>query len=356
MARISKAKAYGLSSGISNEHRINEMLHKDDSNDAIFYVLTHQKNNLHCLKDEISRHRMAERYAIECPVYDGTAAQRLHEQIRKCRSAFDEGMTNISHLEMVKPSSGKPLHIKNIKPIEVKRFSLGIEPFDAMLGGGMPVGALALLGMPRKTGKTRLSTKIAKNIGNPRLGPDENGNEGVLYIQNEEMLGVFVGRYGKKWRKSDVIHLSDSFRLTEHMAAITELKPKLVIIDSIQEVAEAKTSAGMAHCLSSYKCIASERGISMLILSHLNGKGEVKGSTYLQHKVDIILKGEKGDTEGSFKVYCDGTRYGISGEDVYFFHTATDVVATSSDLMERRDDGDDEEVAVNKALGEVFAA
>lgn len=355
MARISKAKAYGLSSGVSNEHRINLMLRDDDSNDAIFYVLSHQKSNLHCLRDDISRKRMADRFCVECPSYDAMAAQRLHEQIRSCRSAFDTEQEMFSYLEMMRPANPRPLPVGKIKSIEVERFSLGIEPFDAMLGGGMPVGAIALMAMKRKLGKTRLSTKIAKKVGNPRRGPDKKGNQGVLYIQNEEMLEVFKGRYGKQWSDRDKIWLSDSFRLTEHMAAITNLRPQLVILDSIQEVAEARTSAGMAHCLTAYKAITSDLGISMLILSHMNGKGEVKGSTFLQHKVDIILKGEKGDTEGSFKVYCDGTRYGTSGEEAYFFHTATDVVASSSDLMEKRDD-DNEEGAVNNGVIDVFAA
>lgn len=357
MARISKAKAYGLSTGISNEHRINEMLRNDDSNDAIFFVLSNQKSNLHCLKDDKARKRMAERFAIECPGYDGTAAQRLHEQIRKCRGAFDNEQEMISYVEMLRPANSQPLPVGKIKPVTVKRFSLGISSLDEMLGGGMPVGAIALMAMQRKLGKTRLSTEITKLVGNPAHGPDERGNQGVLYIQNEEMLSVFKGRYGKKWKDRDKIWLSDSFRLTEHMAAISNLRPQLVVLDSIQEVAEARTSAGMGHCLMSYKAITSDLGISMLILSHMNGKGEVKGSTYLQHKVDIILKGKKGDVDGSFVVYCDGTRYGVSGEEAHFFHTAKGVVSCKADLQAEQEE--DEQIGEKNpvgAIGEVFAA
>jgi DNA repair protein RadA/Sms len=207
---------------------------------------------------------------------------------------------------------------------------LGIKGLDDVLGydpitglSGLPRGSCTIFGAPKGMGKTRLTVQIAANVGHPNYPIDEEMElDGVLYIQNEEKVEIFRTRAAKIWTNRHKILISSSNNLRQHIALVNKHRPRLVIVDSLQDTLQAKFPSGIQTILSDYKAIAESMGTSFWIISHVNSKGTLKGGTYAGHKVDIEIIARRNKTDPKeFVIGCDEkNRYGATGKRAVFIH------------------------------------
>lgn len=340
MARTSKNAPADQGASLNNEQRINVLLQQSLDNDTIMYGLCRLKSNLAAVEDDDQRKKLAEKYHLEqVPLFDKIFRQRLLEQIRKCKHQYKRENEEIELIESLSDDDGTAKKIRDINIVDIPRISLGISSLDEMLGtdpingqSGLPVGSCLVFGAPKGVGKTRLTVQIAAAVGNPKAKPDEWGNSGVLFIQNEEKLDVFRTRAAHMWTNEHNILVSSSNNLVQQVALVDKHRPRLVIIDSIQDTRQARFSAGIANMMSTYKSIAGSLHCAFWLISHVNTKGDLKGGTYVGHKVDIELIAEKLLNPSEFVVKCgEKNRYGATGKKAVFMHTADGIVSVETE-------------------------
>ncbi|MEE8564679.1 MAG: ATPase domain-containing protein, partial [Atribacterota bacterium] len=122
-----------------------------------------------------------------------------------------------------------PLPISKIEIEESKsRYKTEISEFDRVLGGGIVPGSLILVGGEPGIGKSTLLLQIANSL---------SSNYGViLYISAEESLyqiKLRASRLGVLAEKLFLVSETDIEVIKKH---ISEIKPKVVIVDSIQTI------------------------------------------------------------------------------------------------------------------------
>jgi len=337
MARSSEGLPPDQVEHYSNEQRINLLLHQGTDNDAILYNLCRLKHNLPAIVRDDDRLKVANKFGVVSPKHDPVFRQRLMEQIRKCKHRYLLECQDINDHHHHKEGDGKARHVSKIVPTHSPRFSLGLKGVDDVLGydpvsgtSGMPRGATLVFGAPKGMGKTRLSVQIAAAVGHPDYPADEEKElDGVLFIQNEEKVEVFLGRNGKLWTKNHKILISDSDDLNQHEQLVHDHRPRLVIIDSVQDTRQARFSSGIPMILSRYKAWATSLGTAFWLISHVNQKGTLKGGSYIGHKVDIemIARRNKFDP-AEFIIACDEkNRYGATGKRAVFRHISDGIIS-----------------------------
>lgn len=339
MARSSTTLPPRQVKGLSNEQKIWLLLQQEYDNDTILYNLTKMRENLQAIERDDERYKLAKKFGILTPTFDPVFRQRLMEQIRKCKCRYIAEHNEVSELDFLRDDDGSARHISEIPLTKIPRFSLGIAGVDEVLGEdeegnkGIPRGCCLVMGAPKGVGKTRLTVQIAAYVGHPLATSGKAYDEefelgGVLYIQNEEKVEIFRTRAAKVWSNHHRIMISSSDNLDQHVALIKTHRPKLVIVDSIQDTRQARFSAGIRHILMTYKAIAESMGISFWLISHVNTKGKLKGGTYTGHKVDIEMLAIRSKEDPSeFLISCDEkNRYGSTGRRALFRHEKEGIV------------------------------
>ncbi|MCL2859673.1 MAG: DNA repair protein RadA [Oscillospiraceae bacterium] len=233
-----------------------------------------------------------------------------------------------------------PQKLNEIEQKATVRQKTGFEELDKVLGGGLVKGSLILLGGEPGIGKSTLILQICNNVGgaNPTsiqnvgsnsisiqdVGADSisapnagtydcaNDNVGVgvpddpahpvLYISGEESAEQIKIRADRLNIKNDNIVFLWETNIELIESAIDQIKPKLVIIDSIQTMYSEELSASPGS-VSQVREITSrimrnckENEITTIIIGHVTKDGNIAGPRVLEHMVDVVL-------------YLEGERY-----------------------------------------------
>ena len=101
---------------------------------------------------------------------------------------------------------------------------------------------------------------------------------------------------------------------------VTELKPRLLVVDSIQTtaMAELASSAGsvsqVRECASRLRELAKSSGIAVFLIGHVTKEGAIAGPRVLEHIVDTVLYLE-GDRFQSYRLLRSvKNRFGATSE------------------------------------------
>src|SRR3989344_2672789 len=133
------------------------------------------------------------------------------------------------------PAGRQVFKLQDIKINEKDRLKTGEAELDGVLGGGLVPGMVALVAGEPGIGKSTLLTQVALRVGSdPVRG---GGKDPILYVCGEESPGqvaLRIKRLGTINQKSDGLLLFESTDADEIVAKIGEVKPKLVVVDSIQ--------------------------------------------------------------------------------------------------------------------------
>ncbi len=184
-------------------------------------------------------------------------------------------------------SLGEPTNIGNISAQDSERIITGISEFDHILGGGIVPGSLVLLAGPPGIGKSTLLLQIAESFA--------KSGRSCLYVSGEESLAQIKLRSDRLGIKSNKLLVYSETNIREIISRIRNLKPELVIIDSIQAVYHPDLSAisgsvgQVRGCAEEINYLAKSEKIPVFISGHITKEGTIAGPKVLEHTVDTVL-------------------------------------------------------------------
>ncbi|MBQ3504846.1 MAG: DNA repair protein RadA [Oscillospiraceae bacterium] len=207
--------------------------------------------------------------------------------------------------------SRKPQRITCVDTEGEIRFSTGMGELDRVLGGGAVAGSLVLVGGAPGIGKSTLLLQICNSLCCGRR---------VLYISGEEserQLKLRAQRLGVA--PHELLILSET-RLSDVVEATGEVKPDILIVDSIQTLynEENDSSPGsvsqVKDCTMTMMQFSKSQGITVFVVGHINKDGNIAGPKVLEHMVDCVLYFE-GDTNSSYRLLrAAKNRFGSTNE------------------------------------------
>ena len=195
---------------------------------------------------------------------------------------------------------------------EEPRFSVGIGEVDRVLGGGVVPGSIVLIGGDPGIGKSTLALQIADRLAHTRT---------VLYVSGEESVRqtkMRAARLGVAAARLLVLAETDLEAIT---AQIAEVRPDLVVVDSIQTVyrpdlPSAPGSVGqIRECTGDLLRVAkAQGGPAILVVGHVTKEGAIAGPRVLEHMVDTVLYFE-GERHHAYRVLrATKNRFGSTNE------------------------------------------
>ena len=189
--------------------------------------------------------------------------------------------------------------MSEIRVEQEERFVTGIDEFDRVLGGGIIKDSLVLVGGDPGIGKSTLLTQVCKALSDK--GVD------VLYISGEESLSQIRLRADRLGEFGEHMKLLCETDLDVIEKVITDEKPQVCVIDSIQtmfrpDVASAPGSSGQVRESTNLLMQwAKVMGIAIFLVGHVTKEGVVAGPRMLEHMVDTVLYFE-GDSHASYRI------------------------------------------------------
>jgi DNA repair protein RadA/Sms len=159
----------------------------------------------------------------------------------------------------------------------------------------------------------------------------------VLYISGEESERQIKMRATRLQGNGQQALPEPLFLVTETnlgviLNHISEVKPDLLIVDSIQTVylSELDSSAGsvsqVRECASQFRELAKTTGVSVFIIGHVTKEGAIAGPRVLEHIVDTVLYLE-GDRFQAYRLLRSvKNRFGATSEVGVFEMRASGLV------------------------------
>lgn len=210
-----------------------------------------------------------------------------------------------------KRSFEKPKKLEELDTSEEMRFSTGISEFDRVLGGGAVMGSLVLVGGAPGIGKSTLLLQMCAITGQSKR---------ILYVSGEESQRQLKLRAVRLGVNGGDIYVLAETDIDSVIAAIDDLKPDVVVIDSIQTVSDSEVSSApgsisqVRECTMRIMRVTKEKGLTVFVVGHINKEGSIAGPKVLEHMVDCVLYFE-GERSTSFRILrAAKNRFGSTNE------------------------------------------
>ncbi len=192
------------------------------------------------------------------------------------------------------------------------RLRIGIGELDRVLGGGLVTGSLTLVGGDPGVGKSTLL--LATMDAFARRGIR------VLYASAEESARQVRLRAERLGVMSDALYLLADTSLDAVSAAVDDVKPRVLVIDSVQTVHSPELD-GVPGSLGQVREVASramaiskQKDVATFLVGHVTKEGNLAGPRTLEHMVDTVLYVE-GDGSSALRVVrATKNRFGSTGE------------------------------------------
>ena len=210
------------------------------------------------------------------------------------------------------PASGRPQPLKDVVLDAGERLPTGIAELDRVLGGGVVRGSLVLIGGEPGAGKSTLLLQAARALAKARPP--------VLYVSAEESAAQVKMRADRLGIAGDGLLLWAENDLNVVQAALDDVKPQALIVDSIQTVflpdleSAPGSVAQVRECGARLMTQAKGRGLATFLVGHVTKEGALAGPRVLEHLVDTVLYFE-GEQHHAYRVLrAVKNRFGSTNE------------------------------------------
>ncbi len=210
---------------------------------------------------------------------------------------------NASHMSVATP-------VSQIEDGNEQRIHMPSEELNRVLGGGLVVGSLVLIGGEPGIGKSTLVLQNVLSIKSRR----------ILYVSGEESAQQLKMRANRLGRLSDNCYIVTETSLENIFAHIDNVKPELLIVDSIQTIASEalESSAGsvgqVRECAAQLLRYAKSTNVPVILIGHITKEGSIAGPKVLEHIVDAVLQFE-GDRQYMYRLLRSiKNRFGSTSE------------------------------------------
>jgi DNA repair protein RadA/Sms len=226
------------------------------------------------------------------------------------------------------PSSGRPQPLKDVVLEPGERLPTGIGELDRVLGGGVVRGSLVLIGGEPGAGKSTLLLQAARALAMARPP--------VLYVSAEESAAQVKLRADRLGIAGDGVLLWAETDLNAVQAALDDVKPQTLIVDSIQTVflpdleSAPGSVAQVRECGARLMTQAKGRGLATFLVGHVTKEGALAGPRVLEHLVDTVLYFE-GEAHHAYRVLrAVKNRFGSTNEIGVFEMAARGLVEVAN--------------------------
>lgn len=203
------------------------------------------------------------------------------------------------------------LHSLQEAAVEEVRLPVGIPEFDRVLGGGIVPGSLILVGGDPGIGKSTLLLQVARLLS--EKGP-------VLYVTGEESVRQISMRAKRLNAGAANVLIAAETDLEAIKDCVREVRPRAVVIDSIQAVTHARIQAvpgsvaQVRECAAEFQQLSKETEVPFFLIGHVTKEGILAGPRLLEHAVDVVLYLE-GDRNYTYRILRGvKNRFGATNE------------------------------------------
>jgi DNA repair protein RadA/Sms len=241
--------------------------------------------------------------------------------IGKCPSCgewntFDEEIIQKNDAASTATSAGfqkgnsKPQHIAEINSNKEDRIDLHTTELNRVLGGGLVLGSVILIGGEPGIGKSTLMLQLALRLQSKK----------ILYISGEESNKQIKMRADRLGYNKNLCYILSETNTQNIIQELEELKPDLLIIDSIQTLHSSllESTAGsisqIRQSASELQHYAKMTNVPVFLVGHITKDGSLAGPKVLEHMVDTVLQFEGEQNHGYRILRTIKNRYGSTSE------------------------------------------
>jgi DNA repair protein RadA/Sms len=195
---------------------------------------------------------------------------------------------------------------------EGTRFPTRMGEFNRVLGGGIVTGSVVLLGGDPGIGKSTLMFQCLHNLASQ--------GKKCLYITAEESLRQTKLRAKRLGAISDGLFVAAETALERIIQAVEELKPHILVIDSIQSIYTSQLGSApgsisqVRETSGRLTYLAKGLGVATFLIGHVTKDGAIAGPRVLEHIVDTVLYMER-SADSPFRILrAVKNRFGSTNE------------------------------------------
>jgi DNA repair protein RadA/Sms len=169
-----------------------------------------------------------------------------------------------------------------------------VEELDRVFGGGVVPASATLIGGDPGIGKSTLLLQVAARLAH-------NGLSSV-YVSGEEATAQIQDRARRLKVAERPVQLATETDLRKVLAALQDVRPDFVVVDSIQtmwsdSLEAAPGSVGQVRaCGQELVRWAKTSGAALILVGHVTKDGQIAGPRVVEHMVDTVFyfEGERG--------------------------------------------------------------
>jgi DNA repair protein RadA/Sms len=181
--------------------------------------------------------------------------------------------------------------LEDVAVVDLPRLASGFDELDRVLGGGFVPGSSILIGGHPGAGKSTLLLQALCQLA---------AAQPALYVTGEESPEQIALRANRLGLPTDQLQLMAETDVDAILASAESLKPKILVVDSIQVVhSETLTSAPgsvsqVRDCAAQLTRYAKQTGTILILVGHVTKDGSLAGPKVLEHMIDcsILLEGD----------------------------------------------------------------
>jgi len=181
----------------------------------------------------------------------------------------------------------QPQRLNDVTAEGDERYPVPVAELARVLGGGLVPGSVVLIGGDPGIGKSTLLLQMAA-LMEPIAGP-------VLYVSGEESERQIKMRAERLGLDAANVYLVTETEMGAILAHVENIKPRLLIIDSIQTTyleGKASTAGSVSQvreCAAQLRELAKSSGVAVFLVGHVTKEGIIAGPRVLEHIVDTVL-------------------------------------------------------------------
>ncbi|MEX2367096.1 MAG: DNA repair protein RadA, partial [Pseudohongiellaceae bacterium] len=210
--------------------------------------------------------------------------------------------------------SGEVSTVQTLDAIDLEaepRFSTGITEFDRVLGGGLVPGSASLIGGNPGAGKSTLLLQIMCLLSQQME---------ALYVTGEESLQQVGMRAQRLKLPTSRLKMLAETNIEEITRIAQELKPAIIVIDSIQVMYSADVSSAPGSVSQVRECAAyliqyaKQTNTALILVGHVTKDGSLAGPKVLEHMIDCFMMLDGGEDSRFRTLRGQKNRFGAVNE------------------------------------------
>ena len=206
----------------------------------------------------------------------------------------------------------RPVLVGAVDMAEWRARPTGVGELDRVLGGGLVPGSVTLVGGEPGIGKSTLLLQAAASMA--------SAGARCLLVSAEESKQQVRQRAERLGAMGDGLWLLAETAMDGVLAAVDEVAPDLLIVDSVQTVFDPEVGSPPGSVVQVRQCahrlvaVAKERDMAAMLVGHVTKDGTLAGPRVLEHAVDTVLSFEGERHHALRMLRAVKHRFGPTGE------------------------------------------